>query len=580
MLARLGSDLSWLLPADLSDSIKRRTGSLAEWRKACEPYSLKKMEVTVPDAAPLEVAAIRLVASIVAKYVPEGERGSCREAALENLREAEKVCSAFNTRKYTILESSPYLPLMREFISRTIGDLLPDTEQLWKSARHGPGAVCGQVMPKSYSKYFKYSEWPYSVTPRARKYAVEFIRNDPRWWGALEASYRGRFGLMPWALLDVEAFWDNTLVNVPGNRVTTVPKDDQKDRPIAIEPTLNLMLQLGVDGFIRKRLKKRWGIDLDNQERNQELARAGSVCPFSVRPATIDLSMASDTVSLRCVKMLLPKQWYEYLCDIRSPSGVLPDGSRLRYSKLSSMGNGATFAIESLIFSAVLFAVAKHARWKWSDQFSVYGDDIIVPQVLAPDVIHLLRMSGFSVNEDKSFFDASVIRESCGTDWYRAYPVRGVFLKEKPSDIMGLFHAHNALWLWSTIHGVSLSNTLAYLRSIIESFGFGDFLGPPDPECTDQYIFDPGSTSIKGVAKQLNHKKPKDFLWGKLLASLSSHSDSHQWSPFRDIIGAGSVFTSAGRTDWHYVTYTKAASSALGEVRDAAREFFSYSPGG
>jgi hypothetical protein len=80
---------------------------------------------------------------------------------------------------------------------------------------------------------------------------------------------------------------------------------------------------------------------------------------------------------------------------------------------------------------------------------------------------------------------------------------------------------------------------------------------------------------IRGVAKRMSRKKPKDFLWGKLLASYSPHSDSHQWDPLRDVIGSGSVFTRANRRDWHYVTYTQTPSGVRDEINDAAKEFTS-----
>jgi hypothetical protein len=385
--------------------------------------------------------------------------------------------------------NSEYYPYMMEFCSKTIGCTLPHVEQLCLSARHGPGAVFGQVGAKSGSKYDKYKGWPYSVTPRARKHAVEFIRSDPRWMGALESDYRARHDIKAWSILNFEAFWDKTLINVTGNRITTVPKDWSKDRPIAIEPTLNMMLQLGVDGFIRRRLKRRWGIDLNDQKRNQELARAGSINPNPDSPATIDLSMASDTVSLRLAKMLLPPEWYEYLLDLRSPSGEIPDGRVIRYSKLSSMGNGTTFAIESLIFSAACYAVIKVARWSWKEADpAVFGDDIALPRVLAPDLNFLLRLCGFSPNLAKSFAGLEPVRESCGTDWFRAYPVRGVYIKKIPVDIMELFHTHNALWIWSQYHSSPLDSTLKYLKSAIVAAGFGAFTGPPNTQCTDQYL--------------------------------------------------------------------------------------------
>lgn len=574
VLSRLIDDCAWTIPSRNAAKLRAACSDLDLWDEAAKELSLKKMNSIDHILGTAEAASWGLLSSIVKKLKVPGDTAKCANAAIEDLRKAERQCSEFNRSGYKTLESSHYLPLMKEFISKTIGESLPSADQLWRSARHGPGAVCGQVLTQGCSKYAKYSEPPYSVTSHARKYAVELIRSDERWMVTLATKLQTRKGELMLNSPECESvLWEESLINVPGNRITTVQKDRSKDRPIAIEPTLNVMLQLGVDGFVRKRLKKRWGLNLNSQVKNQELAKAGSVNPNPDSPATIDLSMASDTVSLRIVKMLFPAEWYEYLTALRSPSGTLPDGTKVRYSKLSSMGNGATFAIESLIFSAVVYAVVKNARWRWKTaNIAVYGDDLVLPRVLAPDVMFLLRMSGFSPNIEKSFTKGPV-RESCGTDWYRAYPVRGVFLKGIPEDIMDLFHAHNALWLWSVSHSIPLDATLAYLKAAIVSSGFGAFTGPADPERTDQYLFDPDATTIKGVAKRMTHRDPSDFMWATLLASLSPLPENHQFDPLKGLIGSGTVFTSATRREWHYVTYTVQPSAARSQVNDHQREF-------
>lgn len=584
VVRKLLSDVSWLLPHDSIAALTGAIGDYDHWAIECERFSLRNVETEWAHCQPIEVAAMRQVAAVVEKFKSHGDEGQREAAAIEKLLEAERVCSNYNTKGYKALENSRYLPVMREFISRTIGDLIPDPDQLLLDARHGPGSVFGQVKLNGTSCYQKYSNWPYDVTSHARVYAVDLIRNDPRWWGALEASYRAKLGIAPWSILNGEAFWDNTLMRCPGNRITTVPKDRLKNRSIAIEPTLNIMLQLGAEGFIRRRLKKRWGVDLNTQRKNQELARAGSIDPTMWASATIDLSMASDTVSLRLAKMLLPEQWYRYLCNIRSPNGVLPNGDKVRFSKLSSMGNGATFAIESLIFSSVIYAVMKIAGYRWErSDIAIFGDDLIFPRVFAPDVIHLLRLCGFSPNEAKSFLDGPV-RESCGTDWFRAYPIRPVYLKETPGSLQNLFHAHNALWIWSEIHSIPLPSTLAYIKANVAASGGANFVGPPALERTDQYLFDEAASHMHGIVKRMNYKTPKDFLWGKLLATYKELPKMHYVNEamratpafskevFKALFGtdaAGSVFSDGDRRSFHYETYSCRPSGVREEVSDA-----------
>jgi hypothetical protein len=133
---------------------------------------------------------------------------------------------------------------------------------------------------------------------------------------------------------------------VPGNRIITVAKNYKTNRTIAVEPCMNMYVQKGIGGLMRRRLK-RAGFDLNDQTRNQRLALIGS---FSGTLATIDMSMASDTVSYELVRLLAPSDWFEALEQCRSPVGVLPDGTRIWYHKFSSMGNGYTFELETAIF--------------------------------------------------------------------------------------------------------------------------------------------------------------------------------------------------------------------------------------
>lgn len=274
-------------------------------------------------------------------------------------------------------------------------------------------------------------------------------------------------GIPRYAILNRKLFWDSLLRVQPYNRVTTVPKDYRTDRPIAVEPTLGIMLQLGVDGFVRKRLK-RWRIDLDDQSRNQALAKLGSVGLSKLKPATIDLSNASDTVSLRLCKMFLDTDWFNYLCDLRSPKGKLPDGRILRYAKISSMGNGYTFAIESLVFAAVCYAVSKrYFGFYHRELISVYGDDIIVPEVIANEVCVRLEQCGLHINRRKSFLTGNV-KESCGADWIDGNNVRPIHLKAKPENVCDLFAHRNLLSRWAHLHlGISLEATDALYRKWI-----------------------------------------------------------------------------------------------------------------
>lgn len=218
---------------------------------------------------------------------------------------------------------------------------------------------------------------------------------------------------------------------VRGNRFTTVPKDSVKDRGIAVEPSINVFYQLAYGGEIRRRLKGR-GVDLNNlQVLHRALAQEAS---SNGSLATIDLSNASDTLCTALVKLLLPDNWFKSLNSLRSPFSLV-EGKWVRLEKFSSMGNGFTFELETLVFQALVFSVLtlRGSIPLEGKNFSVFGDDIIIPTDSFSDVSAALQFFGFTLNRTKSF-SFGPFRESCGGDYFDGRPVRAHFLKEFPSE--------------------------------------------------------------------------------------------------------------------------------------------------
>jgi hypothetical protein len=211
-------------------------------------------------------------------------------------------------------------------------------------------------------------------------------------------------------------------VCVRGNRFTTVPKDCTKDRGIAVEPSINVFYQLSIGKLIRERLR-RSGLNLiEGQDIHRRLA-----CEASAQGhlATLDLSNASDTICKNLVEFLLPPSWFSVMNSLRSPC-TLFKGRNVLLEKFSSMGNGFTFELETLIFYALSYSVCQH--FEDDPLVSVYGDDIIVPTGCSEAVIAFLRLSGFSINPRKSFTEG-LFRESCGGDFFDGVPVRGHYVK-------------------------------------------------------------------------------------------------------------------------------------------------------
>jgi hypothetical protein len=223
------------------------------------------------------------------------------------------------------------------------------------------------------------------------------------------------------------------------NRVEVVPKNWKTYRTIACEPTGALPFQLAFDSYGKTRLARK-GINLRDQSLNQRLAYEASVTSDKI--VTIDLQNASNTVSFNTVAWLLPEPWFRYLAGLRSSSYTGPFGSG-NYAMFSSMGNGGTFVLETLIFAAACHAVGSKVR-------AVYGDDIVIStDVLAP-FLRLMRFLGFIVNHEKSHFSGPY-HESCGEHWFNGIDITPSFVrKEHFATKSGMAHLVN------TISAVSL----------------------------------------------------------------------------------------------------------------------------
>lgn len=233
----------------------------------------------------------------------------------------------------------------------------------------------------------------------------------------------------------------NSLREVEGAILFTVPKKTDIDRCACKEPTFNMYLQKGVGDHIRRRLR-RFGINLNDQSINKHLARQGAL---DNSLATIDLSSASDTITIEAVKAILPSDWFDYLNDIRSHS-VLVNGSYHRTEMFSSMGNGFTFELESLLF----YVLARTTLYFEGIRgvVSVYGDDIIIPSSGYNMLSWVLKSFGFSVNPDKSFHDGP-FRESCGGHYHSHEDVTPFYLKRKATHLTDVIRVANQLRRWA-----------------------------------------------------------------------------------------------------------------------------------
>ncbi len=221
---------------------------------------------------------------------------------------------------------------------------------------------------------------------------------------------------------------------IKSGRLSFVPKNAKTYRAIVVEPPLNGMAQLALGDYIAKRLRL-VGVDTRDQTKNQRLAREGSITGLL---ATLDLSSASDTIARKLVWHLLPWEWANVLDCCRTPS-IEHEGKRYDLEKFSSMGNGYTFALESLIFWALAKATAEETSSQ--GEVTTFGDDIILPRTAVPLFREVMRACGFILNDDKSFWDGP-FRESCGCDYYAGIDIRPCYLDDVATP-QALFVMHN-----------------------------------------------------------------------------------------------------------------------------------------
>lgn len=530
VLAALLTDLEDLIPSNVLETYRNivRKRDVAALLENADRFGLQSINKSELPGSTDVISAVYQVSALLKRFRFDTEKETRVAKAKEKFLLAEAQCQKFNTdgafhlARLDNLWDQKVLTYVRSFCANLLGQV-PDWFKVSEWSRHGPGSTLS-TQDGHTSAYDKFAEWPYSCTKAAQAYTRQLILDDERWFGALQDDYRSVMEIPKWMPLNMDLFWVNVMHLVEANRITTVPKDARTERTIAIEPTLNLMLQLGVDGFIRRRLKS-FGVDLDDQTINQKLAKIASIDGSDGNFATLDLAAASDTVSVSLLKLILPPIWFSYLMHIRSPQGDF-HGMKISYEKISSMGNGYTFAIESMVFTAIIYAVHRAFYVNETLRYAVYGDDLIVPGYMFRSVVNYLGMFGFTTNQEKTFHQGP-IRESCGTDWFKGQNIRPVFLTEVPRDTKALFSDANRLMRKMYRFGIFDSSVVKLIHQWIPTM-FKDFVGPLSDEEFDTYIHSPYPN--KGYANYVWRFKRlisipvpqtgSNFLYRKLMATL------------------------------------------------------------
>ncbi|DAD51159.1 TPA_asm: RNA-directed RNA polymerase [ssRNA phage SRR7976323_5] len=368
----------------------------------------------------------RRIQAAIAGYV------SCEQ----ELKEGEKT-----VRLGTLPQTFAWL------FSTILNTLTREIDNFELNPKHGPGATADK---KKGNKKFLFDRWTWrleSVFPSS-EYAVP--------------NYRYFNG-------------DNLAFDTPEQelpvKVVFVPKTQKAPRIIAEEPSYIQYCQQAIACRLKDLISQSDLVgpmmDMNDQTRNRELARLGSI---TGRLSTIDLSEASDRV-LNSTVVALFKPWPSVLEAIqatRSRRALLPNGQTVRLSKFASMGSALCFPVETMVFLTIVVdaclrggdvtRISEHDIKSLHGSVSVYGDDIIVPSYTATDVMKLLQDNLLKVNTSKSFIHGP-FKESCGGDYFYGFNVTPIKVRRLPSshltdeDFVSLCATRNQFYwhgLWQT----------------------------------------------------------------------------------------------------------------------------------
>jgi len=400
-----------------------------------------------PDASYKQFASTHLLANLTKKFVVRGNV-SADEAAKGKFFASNKKCKDWMLPM--LMESDRIL--LGEF-RRELDDFLhPGGLPLFTSmfeildhARVGPGSAVGARGFSLYAKLFasRLSTTSSELDSVFRRYIARFPTFDEAF-----AKSRQKLG--------------EPLIT-HSSRCSFAPKTTDCSRMICVEPSLNMYFQLGLGALVEERMKNHFRVDLSTQPSlNRRLAQFGSL---TGRFSTIDLSSASDCISLGMCSQFLPEWFNSILLLLRSPSTVI-NGSVVPLEMVSTMGNGFTFPLETLIFSCLIRAAYRVSDLEIHDRYpnwACFGDDLIVESKSFRNVCRLLSILGFDLNLAKTF-NIGPFRESCGADWFHGRPVRPVFVK-KLDSLQDILVSINLLNEWTSYTGIPLTEGVSYLLS-------------------------------------------------------------------------------------------------------------------
>jgi hypothetical protein len=140
------------------------------------------------------------------------------------------------------------------------------------------------------------------------------------------------------------------------------------------------------------------------------------------------------------------------------------------------MGSALCFPIEAMVFlTVVYYGIEQELKRRltlkdimsFKGKVRVYGDDIIIPVDYVRSVNDALRLFGFKVNVNKSFWNGK-FRESCGGDYYDGSDVTPVRVRRTfPSSRTDVEEVESLVALRNLFYSNGMWQTAKHLDKII-----------------------------------------------------------------------------------------------------------------
>lgn len=393
--------------------------------EAGEWAELQKLTLSTPGTygSAREYHLDATVVELTRKLLLPGDNDARYRAAVDTFWASETQCASTNARLSRFIgNQGPFEDPSDEAVIRFIAN--------WRKEVKRVLGRCSYVLEPRFSGGSTLSDAGKLTT------IPDKMSSTPTAYAGLTDALLLNFKRTPFLEFDdgVNPMVPKVIEIVDSNHFFTVPKDSQKDRGCCVEASLNISLQLAVGAKLKACYRRAYGVDLRKAKPlHQRLACQASI---DGSLATIDLSNASDTVASALVKLVLPADWYELLNSLRAKATLI-DEKRVYLQKFSSMGNGFTFELETILFRSLMQTLG-------AKNCNVFGDDIIVETELAASATNALKFFGFTPNAKKTFCEGP-FRESCGGDFFNGEPVRAHYLKKIPDEPQNWVALHNGL---------------------------------------------------------------------------------------------------------------------------------------